>query len=718
MAPEPRTEVYLSAVSTVFSNIFRFHQLQQERDLFRAILEHAGDCIEITDEDAIIQYVNPAFEKVTGYSRQEAVGHTVADLLRPQGAGDDLYESMRRHITTGGVWRGTLESRKKDRSTWMVETTLSAIFDRKGQVCNHIAIKRDITDQINMYKQLSNSERRFHNLMDQAADAIFVHDMQGRFREVNQVACDSLGFSRDELLQMNVREIECDIGCDDLEAMWESLPLRPVTATGVHRRRDGGTFPVELRICLFDAVDEKLILAMVRDITERKRLEARLIRQANYDALTSLPNRTLASDRLQHALAMADRSKCQVAVIFLDLDGFKKVNDTLGHEAGDRLLRNTAKRLQSCIREQDTVARLGGDEFMFVLPNLDDQYGVDRVVEKLRESSSQPYFCEGQEVFVSASIGVAMYPHDGESPELLMRHADTAMYRSKKSGPNRCSFFSTQMSDSARSTIRMESALRKAIRADELEVYYQPIVNLYSNRVIGAEALLRWNDAESREFSSDQVVRIAEDTGLIDALGQRVLEKACQQTGEWNRQYGHDLCISVNVSVHQLRGGGFTDSVTEILRNTGFPAGCLRLEVIETALLENSATSLEIMNALHQLGIHWVIDDFGTGYSSLSYVRDFPFSILKIDRSFIHSLIQEQKNRKLVSAIIAMAESFEIDVIAEGVEHTHHRQVLVEMGCRFGQGWALGKPVCAGDFDQWLKEQIPIARPEDRTSSE
>jgi diguanylate cyclase (GGDEF)-like protein len=452
-----------------------------------------------------------------------------------------------------------------------------------------------------------------------------------------------------------------------------------------------------------------------RVIQERLLAEDRLQRQANYDELTGLPNRSLAKDRLGQTVAKAKRQNQRPCVAFLDLDNFKYVNDTLGHAAGDDLLKEAARRLSACARNSDTVARLGGDEFLLILEDSDEQprdsreFDLQRVAERIIENFSRPFVLEGNEVNVSPSIGFAVYPRDGKDGDELMRHADAAMYRAKKEGKNTYCSYSPEMTAKAKMRMHVESQLRHALERNELSLHYQPIVDVYSGEIIKAEALLRWKNCELGMISPDYFIKVAEDTGLIVPIGDWVIQTVCDQLRKWHESGKKHLCVSVNVSARQFQSSSrFSETVRNALKTHGLPVDALQLELTEGVLMQETPTTIETMNELQKIGIKMLIDDFGTGYASLSYLKRYRFDSVKIDRSYIQKAVDNTQDAKLVKAIVAMANCLGITIVSEGVESSRQLDLIIEANCRYAQGFYFSKPLPVDDFETLLNK--PDAR--------
>jgi diguanylate cyclase (GGDEF)-like protein/PAS domain S-box-containing protein len=445
-------------------------------------------------------------------------------------------------------------------------------------------------------------------------------------------------------------------------------------------------------------------LILGEDISVRKQYEQQLLRQANYDLLTGLPNRMLALDRLKLAIAQSRRDQSMVGLMFLDLDNFKTINDTLGHDAGDNLLVEASRRIAASLRGTSTVARLGGDEFLIVLPGLEKPEDSDVVAERILGAFVPPFILHGQELFISTSIGIAIYPLDCDNPSALLQYADTAMYQAKNKGKSAYHRITPDMGELSRERLKLDAALRKAMENHELSLNYQPIVETANGKLIGAEALLRWDHPVMGRIPPDKFIPLAEESGMIVSIGEWVLDTACAAASDWNERLGLSLCIAINVSPRQFRDQSFVAAVTRILDRHRLPGHLLELEITERLLLDKTLETYAILNALDERGVRLSVDDFGTGYSALSYLKSYPFDCLKIDRAFVKDVNTDSEDAALVTAIITMAHSLGLKVIAEGVEDSAQLHFLRNKGCDCAQGYFYSRPVTGANFIEWIAE--------------
>jgi diguanylate cyclase (GGDEF)-like protein/PAS domain S-box-containing protein len=463
------------------------------------------------------------------------------------------------------------------------------------------------------------------------------------------------------------------------------------------------------------------LVGIIHDITERKQYEDQLIKQANFDPLTDLPNRNLLLDRLNQTLLVAKRNKQMVGLLHINLDHFKDVNDTYGHISGDNLLIQTARRLQSCLRQSDTLARLGGDEFTVILNDLSQEEDASYVASKIIANLEQPFLVDGYEVYIGASIGITIYPidtvsnNDAHNPVSMLRHADIALSRAKNSGRNTFCYFTASMDQEVTNRMGLANDLRKAVEQNEFSVYYQPIINLDSGQIVSAEALVRWFHPTRGAVSPAEFIPLAEETGLIDPLGKVVLNKACKVATSWQNLTATPPRVSVNLSVRQLKLGLTKETIIQILNDSGLASNQLIFEITESMIMTDTEESIKWMNSIRELGVEFSVDDFGTGYSSLSYLKRLPVDILKIDRSFIKDVMTNSEDASLIETIIAIGRSQQLKVVAEGVEEKNQLNFLHKMQCDSVQGYYYSKPLPANEFADLLKSWSPDKARQDYT---
>lgn len=540
-----------------------------------------------------------------------------------------------------------------------------------------------------------------------ALEATIITDAHGRILRVNPVFSELTGFAPEEVVGGNPRILRSDHHDESFyREMWQAI-----LATGRwqgeiwNRRRDGSIFVAWESIVAVkdDAGDVRYFIGSFSDITEQVEAQRHILRLAHYDVLTELPNRVLFQDRLERAVVHALRHNRQAALLFLDLDGFKKVNDTMGHRAGDDLLKEVALRLAKCVRMTDTIARLGGDEFTVILDEIASVADTAVVAEKIQTELRLPILIEGREVYISASIGISIYPDHGATGEELLKHADTAMYQAKANGKGRHNIYAAEMTQREERRHELEAALRIAVEEGHFDVHYQPKSCLKTGIITGFEALVRWQHVVFGAVSPVDFIPVAEEMNLIERIDMFVLRKACRQGKIW-LDAGHSLTMAVNLSGSDFRSAELSRQVARILEETHFPAENLELEITETFVIDLGERQREVLASLRQLGVRLAIDDFGTGYSSLSYLKSLPVSTLKIDRSFVRDLAHDSRDMMLVGSIIGIAHSLGLKVVAEGIEEAEQKAVLVAQDCDEMQGYFLAKPMPADQVKIFLME--------------
>lgn len=531
--------------------------------------------------------------------------------------------------------------------------------------------------------------------LDAASEGMLVTDHRGNIILVNRAYTEITGYRADEVIGMNPRVLRS--GRHDeafYDAMWSALRRDGRWQGEIwNKRKDGETYPSWLSISSIKDANGRItnFLGIFADISVIKQAQQQLAYLAHHDPLTGLPNRLMLMERLEHAIELARRAKSQFALMFIDLDDFKKINDSLGHDAGDALLRAVAGRMRDAVRAADTVARLGGDEFVVLLENIKGESEAVCVAEKMLESVKHAADLQG--LCTSASIGIAIFPGDGTDIATLMRNADSAMYRSKQAGRNRATTYDASFNASACRRIELEGSLRQALELDQFTLVYQPQYELSSGRITGVETLLRWQHPELGDIEPAQFIPAAEETGDLTGIGRWVLKTACREAESWRNRGLFDGCLSVNVSIRQLECNEFVRTVEEALAHSGLPARCLQLEITESVLLRTTGHLTGVLSALSAMGVTLAVDDFGSGYSSLYHLKNLPVSTLKIDAAFVQNLSASENDKAIVRAIVALGENLDLSIIAEGIENEEQRSLLIHEGCQFGQGFHLYHPV-------------------------
>jgi diguanylate cyclase (GGDEF)-like protein/PAS domain S-box-containing protein len=675
-------------------------QLRSSEQKVRRILETTQEGFVLISADNRIRDINQAFCAMLGVPGELLIGQSIfeyvdqahrpllADLLQRRGASEGLELEF---MPPGGK-----------RLQGLINAT--PLVDTAGGVLGAFALISDITGR----RQHEAYMRQTVAVFENTAEGVMITDRQGRMLRVNPAFTQITGYKADEVLGKTPAMLHS--GKHDkafFAAMWAELN------DGGHwqgeiwnRRKTGEVYPEWLTISAVrdGAGHIQNYVGVFTDISHVKRSEEELQRMAHYDALTELPNRTMLNAQLSMALERAHRNTRKLAVMELDLDGFKTVNDSLGHPAGDLLLQRISQRLKNVLRGEDVIARMGGDEFAIIVETPPSVTHLSHIAEKIIQVVSEPLDLHGHSAMVTASVGIAMYPEDGEDATSLLKAADTAMYAGKQAGRNTYRFHDTDMAKAARQRLTLELGLRRALEDNYLEVWYQPQIDLEDGAVIGAEALVRWRDPERGLISPADFVPVAEETGLILPLGEWVLRESCRQAQKWANSDIFMGTVSVNVSGPQIERGDFVATVRKALHDTRIDPKRLELEITESFLLRNAEQAMGIVETLSGLGIGVAIDDFGTGYSSLSYLKYLKAHKLKIDQRFVRDLPDDKDDAAIARAIIAMGLSLGFKVIAEGVETDAQQDFLKSEGCQQGQGYLYAKPLRAPDFEKWLAE--------------
>jgi diguanylate cyclase (GGDEF)-like protein/PAS domain S-box-containing protein len=688
------------------------YQLREEAEIARcaeketdSILESAADGIVISANDGRILRINREAERIFGYSREDLVGRTVHELVplrhrRAQGVYHRRYVEAPDSQAIRGM--SAMTALRKDGSEVSVEISLNPKLS--GSQRQVIAVVRDATQRL----QMEADRQRLLSIMDATSDitAIFSVDRKliylnpaGR-RLFRSMSDEELGNRRfDDLLSSESQRLVLE------QALPRALSDGLWSGELMLWSESKGEVPVLLLLIAHSNEEgqERHLSAIARNISERKHFEAELLQRATHDQLTGLANRVLFEDRLKQAIYQAQQNDLMVAVVFIDLDNFKRVNDTMGHAIGDLLLREIGRRLDANLRKHDTKARLGGDEFAVILDRLSNPEEAIPIVKNLGEALRQPTRLRGRELIVTTSMGVSVYPADGSNTETLLMHADTAMYQAKSAGRNRHCFFVPEMNLQVSERLNIENDLRQAVARNELRLYYQPVIDTKTRVVVGCEALLRWQHPKYGFMQPDRFIPIAEESDLIIQIGQWVLEQACLQARKWQDSGLILGFVAVNVSARQLREPALTQTVQTALEVSGLSPEKLELELTEGSVLQGTAIAREILDEIQALGVLLAADDFGTGYSSLSFLKLFRFDKVKIDREFVRDMLTDQGDAAIVKATIAMAHAFGATVVGEGVETEAQAEALRHCGCDQLQGYLFGKPMDATKLQELLQ---------------
>ena len=693
------TPLFASGISVDVTARRRFErELRDSTQRYSVLFEGALDAIVVIDADGgRIVNANVAAELLFKRAHEEMIG-LPASVLHSDGGG-----AFERHVLGGPEGIEESEVINADGEKIAVEITSNAIETAGGQRLIQ-CLFRDIRQRKRDEMEL----KRAALVFETSQELILLTDAECRIISVNQVFEEMTGYTPEEVLGKNPRLLSSGRHTPEFyAAMWQAVNSQGKWQGEVwNRRKSGDVFPVWLTISAYrDAQGEVLnYVGVSSDISERVAAQERIRQLAYFDSLTNLPNRRLLQDRAEQALASAEREGKQVALLFVDLDHFKPINDSLGHSAGDKLLGEVAQRLQSCVRRMDTVARLGGDEFVVLLTDVTIE-GATEVARKLIYRVARPYEIESHELSVTPSLGISVFPQDGRDFEALLKHADTAMYRAKESGRNAYQFFASEMNVAALERLTLENSLRQGIERGEFVLHYQPQIDLASGRIVGAEALVRWRHPQLGLVPPGKFIPVAEVSGLIVMIGEWVLGEACRQNCAWQQAGLPAISIAVNISAVQFRSGRIEDNVAAVLADTGLAPELLELELTEGIVMVGANATVETLQRISDMGVKLAIDDFGTGYSSLSYLKRFPIDRLKIDQSFVRDIVTDIDDWAISSAIISMGHSLRLKVIAEGVEHVEQLEMLRRQGCDEVQGYYFSVPLPADDFAVLLRQQ-------------
>jgi len=678
---------------------------RDSNERLRAVIEAAPVGIVARDLDTVIRMWNPAAERLFGWKESEVL-ETKTSIV-PAHLREDVRVLRERAQMGETIWVEETQRMRRDGSLVDASVSMSPIYD-DGKVIGTMVTVTDITRRKQAEAALRESESQLRLAMDAAQMGMWYWEAEtDRFTYSEGL---NVLFGRPgESGNVDYRVLQDRMHADDRDLF---------SATLRHAIKHGGDFQVDYRVVWPDSSVHWIanraqvhrgpngraqrVIGVAMNITDRKMAEQRVAHMAHHDALTGLPNRVLLRDRIQQAIAQAHRAGTQVAVLFLDLDRFKTINDSLGHQLGDRLLQSVASRVLVCVREGDTVSRVGGDEFVIVVPGITTSTDASAVAAKILEVLASAFHLHGNDLHVSTSIGIALYPSDGADAETLMRNADTAMYHAKDMGRGNYQFFTQHMNVAAQQRLALDNALRRAVENNEFELQYQPLYDLRDRSMTGFEALLRWHPPGGADVvPPGQFVAAAEESGLIVPIGEWVLATAFREAARW-QEGGKSYSLSVNVSAKQLARPAFVTRLRELLQETHIDPALIELEITESVIIAGGGEAQEALHRIAELGVGIAIDDFGTGYSGLAYLKRFPIDTVKIDQSFVRDLTVDPEDAAIVTAIVAMARSLDVEVVAEGVETEEQLEQLKRLGCRRAQGFLLARPMSAASVARRL----------------
>ncbi|HRD85876.1 MAG TPA: EAL domain-containing protein, partial [Rubrivivax sp.] len=672
----------------------------EEKERAEVTLQALAEGVIRVDAASRVAYANLAAQRLLGLDAQALQGRPLEQVF-------SLDLSGEADQTSASGTHSRFVITLHDGRQLTVELSRTSLLDAAGQPAGDVVAFRDVTQEQRIRHEL----QRLSLAVRHAASGIMITDAQGRIEYVNPRFTELTGFELDEVRGQTPRFLKSgETPVAVYDAMWRSLRSgQSWRGELVNRRRNGSLFWCSQTLASVLDGDGRATecVAVMEDVTERKEAEATIHRLAYYDALTDLPNRRMFMERAVQDVRHAREQGLALAACYLDLDGFKNVNDTLGHQVGDVLLAEVARRIRGCLSARDFLGRLGGDEFALLLHDAGSPDAVLGTGRRIIELLEEVFVIDDNEIFISTSIGVAMYPDDGQDVADLLRKADMALYEAKEMGKRKVMPFTAQLEAQRQGRARLEQALRDAVPRQELRLVYQPKVDMASNAVIGCEALLRWQHPELGLLSPDRFVPLAEETRLIVPMGRWILQEACRQIRRWNEAGLDGVNVAVNISPVQFRAPELAADIERIVRESGIRPSQLEIEITESGLMEDPAGVAAILVRLRAIGLTIAIDDFGTGYSSLAYLKSFPVGVLKVDRSFVRDLERDVNDRGIAEAVISMARVLRVKVVAEGVETRGQLNILQGMGCQYGQGYFFSRPLAAADFERYWWRHRP-----------
>jgi len=682
---------------------WRVQKTTRELKAFRFAIENSDNSILITDLHRNIKYVNESFEKTTGYCRDEILGKQPR-ILKSDLHSEDFYETMNQTLEDGKKWQGEVVNRRKDGSLLYEKTSISPIWV-DNQIVQYLSIKLDITKYVEQQKRLEQSSIVYETI----GEGIMITDKNKKIISINPAFEKIFGYSFDDIMgetpSVIINKKKNDIFYRD---MWDSLNrLDRWTGKMENRTKDGKVLPIWLTIAVVRDKDAEVenYVAIYTNLEEIMEMEEKAEYLAYHDSLTGLPNRAHFERYIEGVFDLAKRDQERVAVLFLDLDRFKVINDTLGHQIGDGMLVEVANRIKKVLDPLDLLARIGGDEFVVVLHPLYKNKEAIVKAEKILAVLRDPIVVSDYHLNTTASIGIALYPEDGEDKNSVIKHADSAMYYAKEKGKDNYQFYAKALSDEVQTRLNLEQALKSALEKEELYLNYQPQYDLQTGKIIGAEALVRWESESLGYVSPDKFIGVAEEMGMIVEIGYFVFAEACREFVRWQKM-GLDIeMISINMSSVQFRQENIIEKIKDIINESCISPSNIEVEITESHLMEYSGTNLTILDDFRRMGCHISIDDFGTGYSSMSYLKNLPIDTIKIDKSFVDDLSKDVHSDKVSTAIIALSHSLGYRVIAEGIEDQAQEDFLREHSCDIGQGYLFSRPLDKDTFVTFAKEE-------------
>lgn len=685
--------------------------LAAERTLMRALIDTVPDIIYVKDKQSNFLLANDAVARIVGKKRQELIGKNDFDFF-PKQVAQRFFDEETAIIDSGEPMLSQEEpvvDQKTGETRWLL-TSKMPLRNSAGAIVGLIGAGRDITERRQIETALSESEERFRSLTELSSDWYWEQDQDLRFVSMTDGNAKS-SYQNHEITGKALQELPNTAILSGSWPEYETLLAKQKPFRDLELRHDRpqkqASYISLSGLPVFTSDGQfRGYRGIGRDITERKISEERIHYYATHDSLTALPNRFMFTELLNAALASARRHERKLAVLFIDLDRFKNINDTLGHEAGDKLLSKMAKRLKKTLRSSDVIGRLGGDEFVILVPELEDSRQAAAIARKVLSAAVKPVIVLGQECRVTASVGICIFPDGADSEQELMKNADIAMYRAKEEGKNTFQFYSEKIKARSLERLILENNLRSALERNEFFLHYQAKRDLQTGEIVGVEALVRWRHPDLGVVSPAQFIPLAEETGLIVLIGRWVLKTACAQNMAWQKEGLPPICMAVNLSMRQSFDDGLIEDVATVLKETGMPPELLELEITEGMVMQDTERAISILTEIKKLGVRLAIDDFGVGYSSLSQIKKFPIDTLKVDGSFIRDIPQNMEDRAITEAIIAMGKTLSLTVIAEGVETEEQETFLREHACDQSQGYFFSRPIPPEKFSDLMRQNL------------
>ena len=706
---ETVTSIMFKGERATLGSFMDITERKKIEEKYSIILENIQEGYFEVDLAGNFLFFNDSVCRVLGYSREELMGINNRQYIDKANA-KKVFQAYNQVYKTGIPLKefGWHITRKNGQKRY-IEGSISLLKDSSEKTIGFRGVTHDATERKKAEEALRQSEEKYRSILENIQEAYFEVDMAGNFAFFNDSLCRITGCSREELSGANYRQFSDKENSKNVFLVFNKVYKSGESKEGFDWliiRKDGTKRYIEASVSLRKDSSGKPsgFKGVIRDITERKQIEQELNHMATHDVLTGLPNRLMFSQLLDHAIQSAQRNKKQLAVLFIDLDRFKTINDSLGHEAGDLLLKEMALRFKQSLRNVDVVGRLGGDEFIILIEDFNDLHQVEILAHKILSTVIKPMILMEEECRVTASIGISVYPKDGQDEQSLMKNADIAMYFAKEEGKNIYQFYTENIQSMSNERLTIETNLRYAMERNELFLNYQAKLDLRTRAITGVEALLRWNNPRLGSITPVQFIPIAEETGLIIPIGRWVIKTACAQNVSWQHQGLPAVCIAVNLSLRQLMHEDLLKDIKTVLNETGMLPNLLELEVTESMVMHNPSRFVSILTKIKDMGVRLAIDDFGTGYSSLAQIKHFPIDTLKVDRSFIRNLPQDSENKAITEAIIIMGKNLSLTVVAEGVETKEQEKFLKEQVCDEMQGFYFSKPIDPDRFADLLRK--------------